>query len=67
MSEFRNRLGLASWTALVLMVILTTYPLSAVPALWASEFMPDIAQDTVRVIYEPLHWLMVRLTGYGNG
>lgn len=67
MSESRNRLGLASWTALVLMVIFVGYPLSAVPMLWAHQFMPDTAQDFVRVIYTPLHWLVVKLTGFGNG
>ena len=58
---------MASWTALAMLVILVGYPLSAVPMLWAHQFMPDMAQDVVRAIYTPLHWLVVELTGYGNG
>lgn len=54
------------WIALVV-TILVGYPLSAVPMLWARDFMPDPAQDAVRVIYVPMHWLVVELTGYGNG
>ncbi|HWB11681.1 MAG TPA: hypothetical protein VG826_20790 [Pirellulales bacterium] len=67
MSESRKHLGVASWTALILVMILVGYPLSAVPMLWARDFMPDTAQDAVRAIYEPLHWLAVVLTGQGNG
>jgi hypothetical protein len=29
--------------------------------------MPDMAQDAVHMIYAPIHWLVVMLTGYGNG
>jgi hypothetical protein len=29
--------------------------------------MPDAVQNAVRTIYEPLHWLVVELTGKENG
>jgi hypothetical protein len=53
--------------SLILVLILVGYLLSAVPMLWARQFMPDMAQDAVAMIYEPAHWLLVRLTGEGNG
>jgi hypothetical protein len=47
----------------ILAAVLVGYRLSWVPMLWASQFMPDMAQDAVRVIYAPLHWLVETLTG----
>jgi len=67
MSESRKQTGGALWTVLITVVILVGYLLSAVPMLWARQFMPDMAQDAVAVIYEPAYWLLVRLTGEGNG
>jgi hypothetical protein len=67
MSESRKHHGVGSWTALILVIIVVAYPLSAVPMLWVSDFMPDAVQNAVRTIYEPLHWLVVELTGKGNG
>ena len=56
----------AKWTA-VLLVVLAGYPLSFVPAIWIHPYLPDPAQDAVRWIYEPRHWLVVTLFGVGNG
>ena len=51
----------------VLLVLLVGYPLSFAPAIWIHPYLPDPAQDVVRWIYEPLHWLVVMLFGVGNG
>jgi uncharacterized membrane protein YgcG len=67
MSESHKQTGGALWAALILALILVGYLLSAVPMLWARQFMPDMAQDAVRVIYQPAYWLFVKLTGEGNG
>jgi len=51
----------------VLLVVFVSYPLSLAPAFWIHPYLPDPAQDAMRLIYEPLHWVAATLFGIGNG
>jgi hypothetical protein len=56
----------ATWTA-VLLAVVAGYPMSLLAVDWIHPYLPNAAQDAMRWLYAPLHWLAATLFGIGNG
>ena len=58
---FRKKPGVAFWTIVVLVVVLT-YPLSIGPLTWLvyHGFVPDWSHGPIQTIYAPLAWMSMK-------